>query len=183
MRVVIAPDAFKECASAMVVAQALAEGWRSVFPAADLRLIPMADGGEGTVDALVAATGGRYVQARVTGPLGEPVDARYGMLGGGATAVIEMAAASGLPLVPLERRNPEITTTRGTGELIRHALENRARRIIIGIGGSATNDGGAGMAQALGYSLLDADGQELGAWWRGAGALGANRNAAQARRA
>lgn len=122
----------------------------------------MADGGEGTVEALVDATGGRYVQTPVVGPLGEPVTARFGMLGDGTTAVIEMAAASGLPLVPPHRRNPMVATTYGTGQLIRKALDLGARRIIIGIGGSATVDGGAGMAQALGVRLLDAEGRELG---------------------
>jgi glycerate kinase len=161
MRVVIAPDSFKECLSASAVAEALAAGWWRVYPAADLRLVPMADGGEGTVEALVAATGGRLVETTVPGPLGEPVSAQYGVLGGQRTAVIEMARASGLPLVPPDRRNPELTTTRGTGELMRHVLDSGIRRMIIGIGGSATNDGGAGMAQALGYRLLDADGCDL----------------------
>jgi glycerate kinase len=161
MRVVIAPDSFKECTPAAAVAKALAEGWRRVFPEDDLRLVPMADGGEGTVDALVAATGGQYVRVPVTGPLGEPVEAVYGLLGDAKTAVIEMASASGLPRVPLERRDPRTATTYGTGELIRHALENGARRIIIGIGGSATNDGGAGMAQALGYGFYDDQGRPL----------------------
>lgn len=161
MRVVIAPDSFKECLSAMAVARALEVGWRRVYPEAEIRLAPMADGGEGTVDALVAATGGQYVTVRVTGPMGTPVDAVYGRLDDGHGAVIEMAAASGLPLVPVDQRNPEQATTYGTGELIRHAIVSGARRIIVGIGGSATNDGGAGMAQALGYALLDAQGREL----------------------
>ena len=128
----------------------------------------MADGGEGTVEALVAATGGSYREAWVTGPLGEKRQARYGLLGDGKTAVIEMAAASGLALVPAGVRDPLKTTTRGTGDLVRDALEAGVRRLVIGIGGSATNDGGAGLAQALGYRLLDADGNELGP---GGGAL------------
>lgn len=161
MRIVIAPDSFKECASARQVADALAVGIRRVVPDADLMLMPMADGGEGTVDALVAATGGVLTEVNVTGPLGAPVAAIYGILGDGQTAVIEMAAASGLALVPPECRDPRITTTRGTGELMRHALDRGLRRMILGIGGSATNDGGAGMAQALGYSLLDEQGREL----------------------
>lgn len=161
MRVVIAPDAFKEAASAAAVAAALARGWKRVFPDSILECVPMADGGEGTMDALVAATGGHATELDVTGPLGEPLRAAYGMLGDGATAVIEMAAASGLPLVPAQRRDPGITTTRGTGELMRHAITAGARRLIIGIGGSATNDGGAGMATALGYVLRGADGQPL----------------------
>lgn len=161
MRIVIAPDGFKECCTAVAAAAALAEGWRRVYPDADLRLVPMADGGEGTVEALVTSTGGKRVTIRVCGPMGEPVDAAYGILGGGETAVIEMSAASGLALVPPERRDPAAATTRGTGELMRHALDSGVRRIIVGIGGSATNDGGAGMAQALGCRLLDAAGQEL----------------------
>jgi glycerate 2-kinase len=161
MRIVIAPDSFKECATAAQVADAIADGVRRVLPDAELVIVPMADGGEGTVDALVASTEGRHVECRVTGPLGEPVAARYGILGDGGTAVIEMAAASGLGLVPLERRDPRITTTRGTGELMRDALDRGVHQIIIGIGGSATNDGGAGMAQALGFSLQDDQGSEL----------------------
>ena len=161
MRVVIAPDSFKECLPAAAVAKALADGWRRVFPEADIACVPMADGGEGTVDALVAATGGRPVTVSVTGPLGDPLDATYGLLGDGRTAVIEMAAASGLALAPPEARNPAVATTYGTGELMRHALDTGAERMIVGIGGSATNDGGAGMAQALGFSLLDAHGAAL----------------------
>jgi glycerate kinase len=161
MRIVIAPDSFKESASAPAVAAALARGVRRAVPDAEIDLVPMADGGEGTVEALVAATGGRSVEVTVTAPLGEPVRATYGLLGDGQTAVIEMAAASGLPLVPQDRRNPLIATTFGTGELVRHALDQGARRIILGIGGSATNDSGAGMAQALGVSLRDAAGREL----------------------
>ncbi len=161
MRVVIAPDSFKECLSASDVCRAIAEGWRAVFTDAELDLVPMADGGEGTVDALVSATGGMKRSVVVTGPLGERVEAAYGVLGDGTTAVIEMATASGLGLVPPERRDPRMTTTRGTGDLIRDALERGATRMIVGIGGSATNDAGAGMAQALGYSLRDADGAEL----------------------
>jgi len=143
----------------------MAEGVRTAAPDAEVVELPIADGGEGTVEAMVAATGGTIIPATVTGPLGEPVAAFFGILGeaGSAerTAVIEMAAASGLPLVPPERRDPRITTTWGTGELIRHALDLGCRRLLIGIGGSATNDGGAGLAQALGAHLLDAQGQEL----------------------
>ena len=167
-KIVIAPDSYKESLSALEVAQAVAAGFRQVFPAAEYVLVPVADGGEGTVDAMVAATGGRKETVAVSGPLGEPVEAFYGLTGDGATAVIEMAAASGLALVPPERRNPLLTTSRGTGELIRAALDAGARRFILGIGGSATNDGGAGMVQALGARLLDAQGHELGP---GGGAL------------
>ena len=156
MRVVIAPDSFKECATAPVVAEALARGIRRVWPEVDLELIPMADGGEGTVEALVRSTDGERVTCAVTAPLGDTVHADYGILGDKQCAVLEMAAASGLHLVPESRRDPRHTTTYGTGQLIVDALNRGIRRLIIGVGGSATNDGGAGMAQALGYQLRDA---------------------------
>lgn len=166
MYIVVAPQSLKGSLDAPEVGEAIAAGIRRVWPGAEIRVVPVADGGEGTVRALVAATGGALRQARVTGPLGDPVTAEYGMFGGEQTrqtqtAVIEMAAASGLPLVPPERRDPRQTTTRGTGELMRAALDAGARRLLIGIGGSATNDGGAGMAQALGARLLDDRGNEL----------------------
>ena len=161
MKIVIAPDSYKESLSALEVAQAVEAGFRQVFPDADYVLVPVADGGEGTVDAMVAATGGRKETVTVSGPLGEPVEAFYGLTGDGDTAVIEMAAASGLALVPPDRRNPLLTSSRGTGELIRAALDAGARGFILGIGGSATNDGGAGMVQALGARLLDADGRDV----------------------
>ncbi len=161
MKIAIAPDSFKECLSAAEVAEAIAKGVRRALPGCETVCVPMADGGEGTVDALVAATDGRLVDVTVTGPVGAPVPARYGLLGNAGGAVIEMAAASGLALVRPEARNPRIATTYGTGELIRDALERGVSRIIIGIGGSATNDGGAGAAQALGISLRDETGQEL----------------------
>ena len=161
MKIVIAPDSYKESLSALEVAQAVEAGFRQVFPDANYVLVPVADGGEGTVDAMVAATGGRKETVTVSGPLGEPVEALYGLTGDGDTAVIEMAAASGLALVPPDRRNPLLTSSRGTGELIRAALDAGARRFILGIGGSATNDGGAGMVQALGARLLDLEGREL----------------------
>jgi len=161
-KVVIAPDSFKGSLTARQVCQAAEEGLRRVWPEAELVSVPMADGGEGTVQSLVDATSGRIVSIDVTGPLGEPVAAFFGVLGDGVTAVIEMAAASGLPLVPQGLRNPLIATTRGTGELIKDALDMGCRKFIIGIGGSATNDGGAGMAQALGVRLLDESGAEIG---------------------
>lgn len=163
MYIVVAPQSLKGSLDAPDVGEAIAAGIRRVWPDADIRVVPAADGGEGTVRALVAAMSGSLHRTRVAGPLGEPVDAEYGMLGGNraGTAVIEMAAASGLPLVPPNKRDPRVTTTRGTGELIRAALDAGARRLLIGIGGSATNDGGAGMAQALGVRLLDAQGNEL----------------------
>lgn len=161
MKIVIAPDSFKESLSALQAAGAIEKGFQDTFPEAEYLKIPMADGGEGTVQSLVDATGGTIIEKQVTGPLGEPVNAFFGVLGGGKTAVIEMAAASGLHLVPNEKRNPLLTTTRGTGELIRSALDQGVEHIIIGIGGSATNDGGAGMIQALGGRLLDQSGQEI----------------------
>lgn len=161
MRIVVAPDSFKGSVSAVGVAEAMERGIRRVFPSADVRKMPIADGGEGTVEALVSATGGTVHEIEVTGPLGERVRAHWGVLGDGKTAVIEMAAASGLPLVPADQRDPGRATTFGTGELIGAALDAGLRKIIIGIGGSATNDGGAGMARALGVRFLDASGDEL----------------------
>ncbi len=161
MKIVLAPDAFKGSLTAAEVCAAMAEGLRRFLPDAEIVSVPMADGGEGTVQSLVDATGGHFVTETVSGPLGEPVPACFGILGDGVTAVIEMAAASGLPLVPEDRRDPSRTTTYGTGELIRAALDRDCRTIIVGIGGSATNDAGAGMAQALGAKLTDADGNEL----------------------
>lgn len=161
LRILIAPDSFKGSLSSSDVAEALAEGWLKVWPQANVHRLPLADGGEGTVEAMVDATGGRMISLKATGPLGEPVSSFYGILGDRKTAVIEMAAASGLPLVPAEQRNPLVTTTRGTGELIRHALDQGCRRFVIGLGGSATNDGGVGMAQALGASFRDHLDREL----------------------
>lgn len=168
MKIVIAPDSYKESLPAAQVAQAIEKGFREIFPDAEYVSVPVADGGEGTVEAMIAATQGRRMQVQVTGPLSEPVMAQWGLSGDGHTAFIEMAEASGLALVPLAAREPLLTTSRGTGELILAALESGARRIIIGIGGSATNDGGAGMVQALGARLLDGAGQEIGP---GGGAL------------
>ena len=154
-KVVIAPDSFKESLSALGVADAIERGFRQIYPQAHYVKLPMADGGEGTVESMVAATGGEIVQVTVTGPLGEPVQGFYGLLGDGETAVIEMAAASGLHLAPPNRRDPRITTSYGTGELMLAALDRGVKAIVLGIGGSATNDGGAGMMQALGVKLLD----------------------------
>ena len=161
-KVVVAPDSFKGSLTARQVCQAAQEGLRRVWPEAEVVSVPMADGGEGTVQSLVDATAGRIINIDVAGPLGEPVAAFFGVLGDAVTAVIEMAAASGLPLVPRGRRNPLTATTRGTGELIASALDMGCRRFIIGVGGSATNDGGAGMAQALGIRLIDARGADIG---------------------
>jgi glycerate kinase len=161
MRIVVAPQALKGSLTAAATGQAIVEGVLAVYPEAEVTMIPVADGGEGTVQALVDATGGELRTQTVTGPLGDPVTAFWGLLGDKQTAVIEMAASSGLPLVPPERRDPRITTTFGFGELIYTALEHGCRHFIIGLGGSATNDGGAGMAQALGARLTTADGQAL----------------------
>ena len=161
MKFVIAPDSFKGGLTAKEAATAMATGIRRVFPDAEYALVPMADGGEGTVQSLVDATDGQLLTATVTGPLGDPVTATYGLLGDGQTAVIEMAAASGIQFVDDTTHNPLVTTTYGTGELIRAALGKGVSKIILGIGGSATNDGGAGMAQAIGVHLRDAQGQEL----------------------
>ncbi|HEJ9095692.1 glycerate kinase [Serratia odorifera] len=154
-KVVIAPDSFKESLSALDVAAAIERGFRQIYPDVEYVKLPMADGGEGTVDSMVAATEGEIVQLSVRGPLGMPVEAFYGLLGDGETAVIEMAAASGLHLAPSDQRDPLIATSYGTGELILAALDRGVSAIILGIGGSATNDGGAGMMQALGARLLD----------------------------
>ncbi|MBJ9163212.1 glycerate kinase [Citrobacter farmeri] len=162
MKIVIAPDSYKESLSALEVANAIEQGFREIWPDADYVKIPVADGGEGTVEAMVEATTGRIVEVDVTGPLGEPVTAFYGLSGDERTAFIEMAAASGLEQVPVTLRDPLKTTSWGTGELIRHALDVGVEHIIIGLGGSATNDGGAGMVQALGAKLLDAQQNDIG---------------------
>lgn len=162
MKIVIAPDSFKESLTALEVASAIEIGFKRIFPNAEYVKLPMADGGEGTVQSLVDATQGRLVETVVTAPLGNRVQSFFGLSGDGHTAIIEMAAASGLHLVPMEKRNPCLTTSFGTGELIKQALDLNVRHIILGIGGSATNDGGVGMLQALGLRLLDKDGQSIG---------------------
>ncbi|MCG6274158.1 glycerate kinase [Vibrio vulnificus] len=162
MKIIIAPDSYKESLTAMDVAIAIEKGFKQVLPDAQYVKLPMADGGEGTVQSMVDATGGTIIEHTVSGPLGQPVCGFFGLLGEGKTAVIEMAAASGLHLVTPDQRNPLITTTFGTGELIKAALDHGVEHIIVGIGGSATNDGGIGMAQALGIKLLDAQGNALG---------------------
>lgn len=161
MKIVIAPQGFKGNITALSVGRAIEYGVRRVMPTAITVVKPMADGGEGTVQALVDATGGEFRETEVTGPLGKRIRARWGILNDGETAVIEMAAASGLPVIATEDHNPRLTTTYGTGELIRAAIGSGCRKLIIGIGGSATNDGGAGMVQALGARLLDSRGQSL----------------------
>ena len=166
MRVVIAPQGFKGALSALQVSEAIYNGIRRVFPSMVTAIVPMADGGEGTMQALVDAIGGDMIPVEVTDPMGGRVMAHWGLLSDGVTAVIEMAVASGLSLVPPAKRNPLLATTYGTGGLIYSALEKGCRKFIIGIGGSATNDGGAGMAQALGVNLLDAKGASIA--WGGA---------------
>src|SRR5438309_3162402 len=160
-RVIVAPQSFKGSADAVAVASAIARGVRRAWPDAIVEEMPLADGGEGTVRALVRATKGLLRIARVHDPLGREIDAEWGVLGDGVTAVVEMAAASGLPLLDVKERDPRIASTRGTGELILAAAMSGAHRIVIGIGGSATNDGGAGMARSFGYRFLDRDGNDL----------------------
>lgn len=162
MKIIIAPDSYKESLTAMEVAEAIEAGFKKIFSDAEYIKLPMADGGEGTVQSLVDATDGSIVTCDVTGPLGQPVEGFFGLMGDDSTAIIEMAAASGLHLVEPEQRNPLVTTTFGTGELVKAALDRGVKHIIVGIGGSATNDGGIGMAQALGARLLDSEGRELG---------------------
>lgn len=162
-RVVVAPSGFKESLSAEQAADCIEKGVMRAFPGSKVTKVPMADGGEGFTRALVGATHGTIHPVTVTGPVGQPVQAFVGFLGGCAepTAVIEMAAAAGLSLVPRDRRNPCLTTSYGVGELVRAALDLGASRILLGCGDSGINDGGAGMAQALGIRLLDANGHEL----------------------
>lgn len=157
MKVVVVIDSFKGSLSSMEAGNAAAEGIKRVFPDARIDVCPLADGGEGTVDTLVSGLNGTIREIAVTGPLGEPVLCRYGILSDGLTAVIEMAGAAGITLVPPSRRNPLYTTTCGVGEVIKDAIETGCRRFIIGIGGSATNDGGIGMLQALGFLFTDAE--------------------------
>jgi glycerate kinase len=161
VRVLVAPQSYKGSLDALEVAEAIVRGLREAWPDHEYDVVPVADGGEGTVEALVNATKGTYRETVVEDPLGRPVRARWGMLGDSATSVIEMAAASGLPLLQRSERNPMITSTFGTGQLIKAALDAGAERLIVGIGGSATNDAGAGMAFALGARFLDDQGRIL----------------------
>ncbi|MFB9325986.1 glycerate kinase [Paenibacillus aurantiacus] len=161
MKIVIAPDSFKGSLTAPQAAQAIERGIHNAFPAAVTVIVPMADGGEGSLEPIVHSAGGTFVGCTVQGPLGTSVDAAYGMLSRDKTAVIEMARASGLLLVSPAERNPMLTSTYGTGELIRHALDQGCRRFILALGGSATNDGGAGMLEALGMSFYDASGDVI----------------------
>ncbi len=161
MKIIVAPQGFKATLSGLEAARAIARGVSAALPDAETVLAPVADGGDGTLNALVDGTGGQVFTSTVTGPLGQPVEAQWGVMGDGRTAVIEMALASGITLVPQRRRNPRVTTTAGTGEMLREALDRGYDRIIVGLGGSATNDGGAGMAAALGARFLDTEGNPL----------------------
>jgi glycerate 2-kinase len=169
MNILIAPDSFKDCMRALEVAEAISRGITKVNPQARIRLLPMADGGEGTVESVIDATGGHIERVCVRDPIMREIDSFYGKTGDGFTAVIEMAAASGLELLEMEERNPWYTSTFGTGELIAHALDRGCRKILLGIGGSATNDCGMGMARALGVEFLDGEGNPVR---HGGGALG-----------
>ncbi|MFO7814124.1 MAG: glycerate kinase [Halanaerobiales bacterium] len=162
MKILLAPDSFKDSLTALEVCESIEKGIKNYKSDILVKSLPMADGGEGTVRSLVDATGGKIIKKVVTGPLGKDVKAFYGILGDKKTGVIEMASASGLPLVPQDKRNPSRTTTFGTGELIKATLEHNIEKLIIGIGGSATTDGGVGMAQALGVEFLDKNNKEIG---------------------
>ena len=168
MKIVVAPDSFKGSLTAVQACAAMRRGVLRAIPEADAVMIPMADGGEGTIDSIAAAADGEVIRCLTTDPIGRPITGRYAVLGDGKTAVLEMAEAAGLTLLEAEHRNPLFTSTRGVGQMLRHALDQGYRSFILGIGGSATNDGGAGMAAALGAKLLDAAGCELPA---GGGAL------------
>ncbi len=162
MKVVVAMDSFKGSLSSNELANSVENGIKKVYPDAEVIKIPVADGGEGTVESLVEGTKGHFVEVSVANPLLIPIKAQYGILGDGKTAVIEMATASGLPLIPIDERNPMKTTTYGTGEMIKDAISKGCREFLIGIGGSATNDGGMGMMKALGAKFLDENDFELG---------------------
>jgi glycerate kinase len=162
MNILIAPDSFKDCLSSKKVAQNIEKGIRRIMPGANIKILPMADGGEGTVEALVDATEGEIIKVEVHDPLMRKIKSFFGVLGDKKAAVIEMAAASGIELLKENERNPWITTTYGTGELIRHALDKGCEKFVIGIGGSATNDAGVGMVQALGGIFFDQQGKQIG---------------------
>ena len=162
MKVVVAIDSLKGSLSSLEAGEAIKEGILKAIPDAEVCVRPLADGGEGTVEALTLGMGGKLITINVTGPLGEPVDCVYGILEDSKTAIIEMAGAAGITLIPDDKRNPLHTTTYGVGELIKDAISKDCRHFIVGIGGSATNDGGIGMLQALGYGMLDKDGNQVG---------------------
>ena len=161
MKVVVAIDSLKGSLSSLEAGEAIKSGVLKAMPGAEVCVRPLADGGEGTVEALALGMGGKLVTVNVTGPLGEPVDCIYGILENSKTAIIEMSGAAGITLVPDAKRNPLHTTTYGVGEVIKDAISKGCRHFIVGIGGSATNDGGIGMLQALGYGMLDKDGKQV----------------------
>ena len=161
MKAIIAIDSFKGSLSSLQAGEAVREGILRVCKDAAVQVRPLADGGEGTVEALTIGMGGELRTVTVTGPLGEKADAQYGILDDGVTAIVEMSAAAGITMVPAGKRNPLYTTTYGVGEMIRDAIRKGCRRFIVGIGGSATNDGGVGMLQALGYGMLDENGRQV----------------------
>lgn len=161
MKILVGPDSFKDSISAYDFCKIAEKVIYQYWPEDEVVSMPLADGGEGTVEALVAGSAGEMIKITVTGPLGDLIDTHYGLIDRGEVAIIEMAAASGLPLVPKELRNPMKTTTFGTGEMIKHAVSRGVRKIIIGIGGSATSDAGLGMMQALGFRCLDENDQEV----------------------
>lgn len=172
-KIVIALDSFKGCLTSAEAGEAAAQGVHAACPECRTIVLPVADGGEGMLDVLLAASNGKRITVRAHDPLMQPCDASYGISGDGNTAFIEMAAISGLPLVPADKRNPMKTTTFGTGELIRDALERRCLRFVIGLGGSATNDAGLGMLQALGFRFFDKEGHEVGSMKKGIALCGA----------
>lgn len=161
-KIILAFDSFKGCLTAQEACRAAEAGVKAADPGCETLCLPLADGGEGMLDLVVEATGGVYRHLTVTGPGGQPVAARYGVSDDGRTALVELASASGLPLLPVKERNPWLTTTYGTGELIRDALERGCRHVVVGLGGSATNDAGLGLLQALGFRFLDGRGRQLG---------------------
>ena len=160
--ILLAPDSFKESMTAKEACEAMEKGIKKVNKDINCIQVPMADGGEGTMQSLVDATDGKIYKLKVVGPLGNEVESEYGILGDGETGIIEMASASGIALVPAEKRNPLVTTTYGTGQLIKDCLNHKVKKLLIGIGGSSTNDGGAGAIQALGGKLADKEGKEIG---------------------
>lgn len=172
-KIVIALDSFKGCLTSAEAGEAAAQGVHAACPECRTIVLPVADGGEGMLDVLLAASNGKRITVRAHDPLMQPCDASYGISGDGNTAFVEMAAISGLPLVPADKRNPMKTTTFGTGELIRDALERGCLRFVIGLGGSATNDAGLGMLQALGFRFFDKEGHEVGSMEKGIALCGA----------
>ena len=172
-KIIIAIDSFKGCLTSAEAGKAAEKGIKSINPFCHTSVIPIADGGEGLLDVLITATKGKYITLSAHGPLMKMAKTHYGLSGNGRTAIIEMAAISGLPLVPADKRNPMKTTTFGTGELIRDALERGCLRFVIGLGGSATNDAGLGMLQALGFRFFDKEGHEVGSMEKGIALCGA----------